>query len=69
VALEVVDHGCGIKEQDRKDLFSPFFSRKKGGTGLGLAIVKKTVEAHGGKVLYHANPEGGITFSMRFPKS
>lgn len=30
VALEVVDHGCGIKEQDRKDLFSPFFSRKKG---------------------------------------
>jgi len=69
VALEVIDCGCGIPEEDRDKLFTPFFSSKKEGTGLGLAIVKKTVEAHGGEVSCHPNPGRGVTFSIRLPQS
>jgi signal transduction histidine kinase len=69
VALDVVDCGYGIQEEDRNKLFIPFFSSKKEGTGLGLAIVKKTVEAHGGEVFCHSNSERGATFSIRLPQS
>ncbi len=65
--LDLRDHGRGIREEDRDKVFEPFVSTKKGGTGLGLPIVKKIVEAHGGRVLWRANPEGGVTFSVRQP--
>ncbi len=65
--LHVSDCGYGIKEEDKQIVFAPFFSTKRGGTGLGLAIVKKIVEAHGGEVFFHPNPEKGVTFVVRFP--
>lgn len=65
--LDLRDHGQGIREGDRDKVFEPFVSTKKGGTGLGLPIVKKIVEAHGGGVSWRANPEGGVTFSVRLP--
>jgi len=67
VLLEVADHGCGITEEHRDNVFRPFFSTKKAGTGLGLGIVKKIVEAHGGDVSFQSNPGKGVTFSVRFP--
>ena len=67
VVLEVIDCGCGIKEQDRERVFHPFFSTKKGGTGLGLGIVQKIVEAHGGEVSFRSNPQTGVTFIVRLP--
>ena len=65
--LDLRDRGPGIREEDRDKVFEPFVSTKKGGTGLGLPIVKKIVEAHGGRVSWRANPEGGVTFSVRLP--
>jgi two-component system sensor histidine kinase HydH len=67
VLLKVADRGCGITEENRDNVFHPFFSTKKVGTGLGLGIVKKIVEAHGGDVSFQSNPEKGVTFSVRFP--
>jgi signal transduction histidine kinase len=67
--LEVIDHGCGINQEDRVSVFLPFFSTKKGGTGLGLAIVKKIVEAHGGEVSFHSNSRQGVIFTVRFPSN
>jgi two-component system sensor histidine kinase HydH len=67
VAAEVIDRGCGIKEQDRQSVFHPFFSTKKGGAGLGLSIVKKIVEAHGGQVSFHTSRQEGVTFVVRLP--
>jgi signal transduction histidine kinase len=65
--LEVSDCGCGIKEEDRENVFRPFFTSKKSGTGLGLPIVKKIVEAHGGKIDFYKNPEKGVTFRITLP--
>jgi signal transduction histidine kinase len=69
MAIEVIDRGCGIPCDDRKEVFSPFFTTKKEGTGLGLPIVKKIVEAHHGKVEILDNPEKGVTFRTLIPVS
>lgn len=47
---EIVDNGPGIREEDMKNLFTPFFTTKERGTGLGLSIVKKIVDEHGGTI-------------------
>lgn len=67
IRLEVVDCGCGIREEDRERVFEPFFSTKGEGTGLGLGIVKKIVEAHGGEVFFDPSVEKGVTFTVRIP--
>jgi signal transduction histidine kinase len=69
VTLAVSDSGVGIKEEDRENIFLPFFSSKKTGTGLGLPIVKKIVEAHGGTINFYPNPERGVTFKISLPLS
>jgi signal transduction histidine kinase len=67
VVLDVIDHGCGITEENRGSVFHPFFSTKKGGAGLGLGIAKKIVEAHRGEISFYPNTQKGITFRVRFP--
>ncbi len=67
IELQVVDCGCGIKEEDRERIFEPFFSANNGGTGLGLPIIKKIMEAHSGGVFFFPNPEKGVTFTAWFP--
>ncbi|PKN28718.1 MAG: hypothetical protein CVU64_11880 [Deltaproteobacteria bacterium HGW-Deltaproteobacteria-21] len=65
--LEVSDRGHGILEEDRKRVFYPFFSKKKGGTGLGLTIAKKIVIAHGGNISFYPNNDKGVTFRVTLP--
>jgi two-component system sensor histidine kinase HydH len=69
VAIEVSDRGDGIPERKRCEIFTPFYTTKKGGTGLGLAIVKKIVEAHQGRLELMDNPDRGVTFRIVLPKS
>lgn len=57
--LEVVDDGVGIRPEDRRRVFEPYFSTKPHGTGLGLAIVSRIVADHRGYVRIHdATPRG-----------
>ncbi|HSJ98942.1 MAG TPA: ATP-binding protein [Myxococcota bacterium] len=57
--LEVVDDGVGIRPEDRRRIFEPYFSTKPHGTGLGLAIVSRIVADHRGYVRIHdAAPRG-----------
>ena len=71
--LSVVDHGIGIPEPERKDLFAPFSrttaARQMGveGTGLGLYISRQIVEAHGGTIHFEETPGGGATFLVCLP--
>ena len=51
--VEIVfsDNGVGIKEENKKYLFSPFFTTKLRGTGLGLTICRRIIcERHKGKL-------------------
>lgn len=48
LAIEVIDNGPGLSEQEMALLEEPFYTTKQQGTGLGLSIVKAVAEAHHG---------------------
>ncbi len=65
--LTVADNGCGIPEQNTKNLFVPFYTTKTKGTGLGLTIVKKIVENHSGSLQIKSKPNEGTEVSIILP--
>jgi two-component system nitrogen regulation sensor histidine kinase NtrY len=67
VRLEVVDDGVGIRPEDRRRIFEPYFSRKEHGTGLGLAIVSRIVADHRGYVRVHDAQPRGARFIVELP--
>jgi signal transduction histidine kinase len=56
--LEVRDHGPGIPETLRSNLFSQFAVGGPEGVGLGLWIVRKLAEVHGGRADAEARDPG-----------
>jgi two-component system nitrogen regulation sensor histidine kinase NtrY len=65
--LEVVDDGVGIRPEDRRRIFEPYFSTKPHGTGLGLAIVARIVADHRGYVRIHDVAPCGARFIVELP--
>lgn len=55
IAISVCDTGSGIKPEDAKRLFEPFFSTKSAkGTGLGLWISKGIVQKYEGTIHFRS---------------
>jgi two-component system sensor histidine kinase KdpD len=71
VALEVVDRGPGIPDEDLDRVFEPFYQRpddrSREGSGLGLAIVRGLVEVNGGRVWAESAPGQGAVFVVEMP--
>lgn len=71
--LRFVDHGPGVPDTARPQLFERFYTadpsraREKGGTGLGLAIAQSVVKAHKGFICATATDGGGLTFTIVLP--
>lgn len=74
VLVEVSDHGPGIPESERENVFRPFYrlepsrNRDSGGSGLGLAITRSVIRAHGGDVTLHDAAGGGLLVRVRLPR-
>jgi signal transduction histidine kinase len=72
VAIEVVDRGPGIPDEQQARVWDRFYqvdqssTRRVGGTGLGLYLVKNLTEAVGGSVALTSGA-GGSTFRVVFP--
>ena len=68
-SVTVIDHGPGITEKDRPNIFTRFFradaTRSMPGSGLGLAIVQQFAADHNGSVEVVDTPSGGATFHLR----
>jgi signal transduction histidine kinase len=68
--ITISDHGKGIPDSMKKDLFERFYSKAKG-SGLGLSIVRTLVERYKGKIWVgdrvYKDYTKGTTFGMIFP--
>lgn len=68
--IEVVDHGLGVADEEKSQIFDRFFraiaTRSLPGSGLGLAIVKQFADDHNAKVEVADTPEGGATIIIQF---
>lgn len=73
VVVLVDDDGPGIPEEEREEVFKPFYrldsSRNSatGGTGLGLTIARDLIRGHGGDLTISESPLGGVRARIRLP--
>jgi PAS domain S-box-containing protein len=69
VVVEVRDTGHGIKREDVKRIYDPFFTTKGigRGTGLGLSVSYGIVQEHGGAIFVDSAPGKGTTFQVALP--
>jgi signal transduction histidine kinase len=68
-AIEVRDHGVGMRGETMGRIFEPFFTTKgsEKGCGLGLPVARRIVEAHGGNISVESEPGAGTLFTVRIP--
>ncbi|MBI5287314.1 MAG: HAMP domain-containing protein, partial [Deltaproteobacteria bacterium] len=65
--IEVSDNGCGIREEDMKKIFNPFFTTRRDGTGLGLPNTKTIIEQHKGIIEIESKAGEGTIVSIFLP--
>ncbi len=72
ILINIKDNGLGIKKEDLKHIFEPFYSThnqgEKKGTGLGLAIVKDLLQKFNATISVTSNIDVGTTFQIKIPR-
>jgi two-component system nitrogen regulation sensor histidine kinase NtrY len=67
IQLEIKDNGCGISDEIKHQLFTPFFTTKESGQGVGLMLIDDILTAHEFPYKLANNIEGsGAYFRIRF---
>jgi signal transduction histidine kinase len=70
--IEISDNGIGIKDEDIRKIFAPFFTTKssyKSGTGIGVYVVKRIIEEnHHGRISFESKYLEGTKFTIELPK-
>jgi two-component system, NtrC family, sensor kinase len=67
IEMRFEDSGPGIPEEQRNNIFEPFFSTKDGGTGLGLTVSYNIVTSHGGTLDIVDGRGTGACFRLFLP--
>ena len=71
LTIHLEDNGIGVKLEDFKKLFTPFFTTKvssRRGTGLGLYVIKKIIASnHGGTINVSSTYKQGTRFTIELP--
>lgn len=74
VIVEIKDTGIGIPDEEKKNIFEPFYrvdksrSRELAGSGLGLSIVQIIITKHNGSIVVTDNENGGTCFEITLGK-
>ena len=68
MTLEVADTGCGMDEETRRRIFTPFFTTKGSkGSGLGLPVVASILRERGGDIEVQSAVGKGCTVRLAVP--
>jgi len=68
LCIAVRDNGPGVAEEDRENIFIPFFSTREEGTGIGLSFSRHVMNLHRGQILLVSGAERGCEFQLHFPR-
>ncbi len=75
VRVSITDHGCGISEKQKSEIFKPFergsdkVASRAGGVGLGLYISSEIMKLHRGCIGVKSKIDNGSTFYFEIPLS
>ncbi len=67
--LKVEDHGEGIPDEIRPNIFDLYFTTKREGSGIGLAMTYRILQLHHGQLDVESKLGEGATFTLRVPAS
>ena len=64
VRIFIRDNGPGLKPEERRHVFDPFYSARQAGRGIGLGLPKawRIITNHGGRIEVSSEPGRGATF-------
>jgi two-component system, OmpR family, osmolarity sensor histidine kinase EnvZ len=74
VRIEVDDDGPGIPEEERENVFRPFYrldharNQDEGNSGLGLVIARDIAKSHGGEIALGESSMGGLRAIISLPQ-
>jgi PAS domain S-box-containing protein len=71
IYILIQDEGMGIKNENLKNIFNPFFTTKRdsGGTGLGLYVTYNIVKSHNGELNVSSIKDVGTSCEVILPIS
>lgn len=64
IAIAVSDNGVGLSQEQKENLFVPFYTTKVDGSGIGLNLVRRIAYALEGKLTVNANQPRGSVFTL-----
>ena len=64
--ISVIDNGTGISEENREEIFVPFFTTKEEGSGIGLNICRQIMRLHKGEIFVNSEKGEGTTVNLVF---
>ena len=69
VIITIKDNGCGIKKENLRKIFNPFYTTKENNNnkGLGLSISQSIVNKHKGKIKIESEEGVGTTVKVQLP--
>lgn len=67
VRMSVKDNGIGMSPEEKRKMFSPFFSKFSSGIGLGMALVKRILDSHEFTVQVHSEKNEGTEVTICIP--
>lgn len=66
VELEIEDNGCGIANEHREEVFTPFYTTKHAGSGIGLSLSRQLMKLHKGTITFISKQGGPTIFRLQF---
>ena len=69
IRLSVIDSGNRLGEVPAGQMFTPFFTTKKGGQGIGLLFVREVLNRHGFPFRLAASGHGETRFDIGLPEA
>jgi signal transduction histidine kinase len=66
--IRIEDNGCGMSQQQQRDLFKPFHTTKSHGNGLGLVICRKMLAKMNSTITVKSTKNVGTAVEISLPK-